>query len=136
VAAGLLSQFGKRQIYRGSQRRRCARICYGQRSGMDNQSRDRIAKLDLVIILAVGDKHEPGFKNFSPPADCISLGMERSFSKKWGGVEIAMLFSGFAAELTEVNQLRISSLNLKKFSKHASQHVRRFVTVNSRITKS
>jgi hypothetical protein len=51
---------------------------------MGNQSRDRIAKLDLVIILAVGDKHEPGLKNFSPPADRISLGMERSFSKNGG----------------------------------------------------
>ena len=48
---------------------------------MGNQSRDRIAKLDLVIILAVGDKHELGLKNFSPPADRISLGMERSFQK-------------------------------------------------------
>lgn len=51
---------------------------------MGNQSRDRIAKLDLVIILAVGDKHEPGLKNFSPPADRISLGMERSFFQKMG----------------------------------------------------
>jgi hypothetical protein len=101
---------------------------------MGNQSRDRIAKLDLVIILAVGDKHVQVSRIFRRQLIAFHSAWSAAFFKKWGGVEIAMLFSGFAAELTVVKQLRIGSLNLKKFSKHASQHVHRFVTVNSRIT--
>jgi hypothetical protein len=73
---------------------------------------------------------------FRRPLIAFPSAWSAAFQKMGRSRNRKALFSGFPAELTEVNQLRISSLNLTKFSKHASQHIHRFVTVNSRITKS
>jgi hypothetical protein len=52
---------------------------------MGNQSRDRIAKLDLLIILAVGTyKHERRAQDFSAPGNHFPVAMDCSFLQSRG----------------------------------------------------